>query len=244
MNPPENWEYPQKILVILAHPDDPDFFCGATIARWIAAGHHVSYCLLTCGDKGAQDFDINTEELCKLRKAEQTAAANILGIHKVTFLGYLDGYLQPDLKLRCDITRVIRQERPDIIVTCDPTALYIQDIRINHPDHRAAGQAVLDAVFPASGNPLYFIELLREEGLEPHSVREVWISLTQNPNLILDVTEFWDTKIQALKQHASQIGDIARMEARMRSRHTQDSTLENPRYEERFRRIIFEAPKQ
>jgi len=243
VNEPENWEVPQTILVILAHPDDPEFFCGATIARWTSAGHHVSYCLLTCGDKGVQDYSSNFEDLCILRQGEQQAAADILGVKQVRFLGYLDGYLQPDLDLRCDITRVIRQERPDIIVTCDPTALYLRDTMINHPDHRAAGQAVLDAVFPASGNHLYFSELWKDQGLEPHSVREVWASLTLNPNVVLDVTDYWDIKIQALKQHASQVGDPQRLEARMRSRHSDDSTPDNPRYEEKFRRIVFEMRK-
>jgi LmbE family N-acetylglucosaminyl deacetylase len=240
---PENWETPKNILVILAHPDDPEFFCGATIARWTSAGHRVSYCLLTCGDKGAKDLNTSTEQLCRTRQAEQQAAADILGVEQVRFLGFKDGYLQPDLQLRLDITRVIRQKRPEIILTCDPTSLYMRDTMINHPDHRAAGQAVLDAVFPAAGNPLYFMELWRDEGLAPHSVEEVWVSLTLTPNLMIDVTEYWDIKIQALKQHASQIGDIKMMEERMRNRHTQDSTLENARYEEGFRRIIFEVRK-
>jgi LmbE family N-acetylglucosaminyl deacetylase len=240
---PENWETSKNILVILAHPDDPEFFCGATIARWTAAGHHVSYCLLTCGDKGANDLNTNTETLCKTRQAEQQAAANILSVQRVQFLGYKDGELQSDFQLRQDITRVIRQEKPDILLTCDPQALYLRDTMINHPDHRAAGQAVLDAVFPASGNPLYYIELWREEGLAPHSVQEVWVSLTSTPNLLLDITDYWDIKIQALKQHASQIGNAQSLEKRMRNRHTEDSTPENPRYEEGFRRIVFKMRK-
>jgi LmbE family N-acetylglucosaminyl deacetylase len=240
---PENWESTKNILVILAHPDDPEFFCGATVARWTSAGHQVSYCLLTCGDKGANDVNTNIEQLCRIRQAEQKAAAHIIGVQRVIFLGYKDGDLHPDLQLRRDITRVIRQERPDIILTCDPTALYMRDTMINHPDHRATGQAVLDAVFPASGNPLYYIELWRDEGLEPHSVEEVWVSLTLTPNLVIDVTEYWDIKIQALKQHASQIGNVQSLEERMRNRHTQDSIPENPRYEEGFRRIVFEMRK-
>ncbi|MFU8771698.1 MAG: PIG-L deacetylase family protein [Anaerolineales bacterium] len=243
MNTPENWESSKKILVILAHPDDPEFFCGATIAHWTSDGHQVSYCLLTCGDKGASDINTNIVELCKTRQKEQHAAASILGVHKVQFLGYKDGCLQPDMQLRRDITRIIRQEKPEILLTCDPTTLYIRDTRINHPDHRAAGQAVLDAVFPASGNPLYFIELWREESLAPHSVQEVWASLTTNPNVVLDVTAYWDIKIQALMQHTSQIDDLELLNERMRRRHTQDSTFENPRYEEGFKRIIFEHPK-
>jgi len=233
------WEGSQRILVILAHPDDPEFFCGATIARWTATGHQVSYWLLTCGDKGAQDASTNPDELCSQRYAEQRNAAAILGVKQVNFLGYPDGYLVPDLKLRKEITRLIRHERPDILVTCDPQMLFSGDSRINHPDHRAAGQAVIDAVFPAAGNPLYFPELLQEEGLQPHSVREVWAALTAQPNICLDVTDLWETKIRALFEHKSQIGDPQALEERMRKRHTPDTTLENPLYEEHFRRIVF-----
>ena len=117
--------------------------------------------------------------------------------------------------------------------------LYIWDSYINHPDHRAAGQATLDAVFPAARDHLNFIELWRDEGLEPHAVCEVWVSLTLEPNVTLDVTEFWDKKIHAIKMHQSQIDDPDSLEKRMRERHTSDSTLEEPRYEEGFRRIIF-----
>jgi LmbE family N-acetylglucosaminyl deacetylase len=234
-----DWESPQSILVVLAHPDDPEFFCGATIARWTAAGHQVSYWLLTCGDKGAQDPDTDPNELCSQRYTEQRAAAAILGVERVNFLGYPDGYLFPDLKLRGEITRIIRLERPDILVTCDPQMLYFGEARLNHPDHRAAGQAVLDAVFPAAGNPLYFPELLHEQGLQPHTVREVWVSLAAQPNVHIDVTDLWETKIRALYEHQSQIGDPQALAERMRKRHTPDSTLENPRYVESFRRIVF-----
>jgi LmbE family N-acetylglucosaminyl deacetylase len=236
---PEGWENKQDILVILAHPDDPEFFCGGSIARWTTNGHHVSYCLLTCGDKGTKDRNISSEELCSIRHREQLNAANILGVKKVKFLDYPDGYLLPNLELRKDITRVIREECPDILVTCDPQTLYIQDSYINHPDHRAAGQAVLDAVFPAARDHLNFIELWRDEGLEPHIVREVWTSLTLEPNTMIDVTRFWDTKIRAIKEHKSQISDVEALENRLRDRHTKDSKLDNPRYEEGFRRIVF-----
>jgi len=236
--PSDAWETPQNILVILAHPDDPEFFCGASVARWVASGHEVRYCLLTCGDKGSQDRDVQVGELCSLRQAEQKAAAKILGVENVRFLDHPDGYLVADLALRRDITRVIRQERPDIIVTCDPTTLYIGDNRLNHPDHRAAGQATLDSVYPAARDHLNFIELWRDEKLEPHKVREVWVAGSLNPNIRLDVTETWDIKIQALYEHRSQIGDPKQLEERMRSRHSLDSTPENPRYEESYLRLI------
>ncbi|HLA98445.1 MAG TPA: PIG-L deacetylase family protein [Anaerolineales bacterium] len=232
------WETPQNILVILAHPDDPEFFCGASVARWTACGHVVSYCLLTCGDKGSQDRSVESEELCQLRQREQQAAAKILGVERVCFLNHPDGYLVPDLALRRDITRVIRQERPDVLVTCDPTTLYIGENRLNHPDHRAAGQATLDAVYPAARDHLNFIELWRDEKLEPHKVREVWVAGALNPNIALDVTATWEIKLRALREHRSQIGDPQQFEERMRSRHTSDSTPENPRYEEKFLRLI------
>jgi len=237
-NRPDAWATPQAVLVILAHPDDPEFFCGATIARWTAAGHRVVYCLLTCGDKGTKDLALSGDRLCCIRQDEQRAAAARLGVTDVRFLGYPDGYLVPDLKLRRDITRVIRQVRPDVLVTCDPTTLFYSDTRINHPDHRAAGQAVLDAVFPAAQDHLYFIELLRDENLEPHHVREVWISGTLAPNVTLDVSDSWETKIYALYEHKSQISDPEALAQRMRERRASDSTPDAPRYEEKYRRIV------
>jgi LmbE family N-acetylglucosaminyl deacetylase len=235
----QGWETSQHILVMLAHPDDPEFFCGASIALWTSAGHQVAYWLLTCGDKGAQDPQTSPEELCSKRYDEQVNAAAKLGVSQVNILGFPDGYLVPNLDLRRDIARIIRKERPDILVTCDPLMLYAGDSRINHPDHRAAGQAVLDAVFPAAGNPLYFPELLQEEGLQPFTPKEVWVSIPSQPNLSLDVTHLWELKIKALCEHKSQIGEKETFIERMRSRHTQDSTRESPRYEEHFRRIVF-----
>jgi LmbE family N-acetylglucosaminyl deacetylase len=235
---PESWDEPKRILVVLAHPDDPEFFCGATIAHWTATGHDVRYCLLTCGDKGTQDRSLDSEALCALRQKEQRAAAAVLGVSQLRFLGYPDGYLVPDLNLRRDITRVIRQERPDVVVTCDPTTLFVGNDRLNHPDHRAAGQATLDAVYPAVRDHLNFIELWRDEKLEPHLVNEIWVAGTQAPNLILEVTPFWPIKIRSLYEHASQIGDREKFTQRMLKRHTADTTLENPRYEEKFRRIL------
>ncbi len=234
----DKWKISQRILVVLAHPDDPEFFCGATIARWTKVGHTVEYCLLTCGDKGTKDREINSKELCCIRQDEQRAAAAVLGVEKIRFLNYDDGYLVPSLDLRRDITRIIRQVRPDILVTCDPTTLYVGGNRLNHPDHRAAGQAALDAVFPAARDHLNFVELWRDENLEPHIVREVWVCGTLQPNITIDVTDTWDIKIQALYEHKSQIGDPGLLAERMRNRRTLDSTLESPRYEESFRRLV------
>ena len=236
----ETWETPQKILVILAHPDDPEFFCGATLALWARAGHHITYQLLTCGDKGFNDStpaDMTTDALCAIRHEEQLAAAKVIGAEAVHFMDCPDGYLVPDLATRREIVRVIRRFKPDILVTCDPQTLFAA-YGVNHPDHRAAGQVVLDAVYPAAGSPVFFPELL-QEGYEPHMPKEVWCSLTLQPNMMVDVTPVWEIKMEALLQHATQIGDIEQFKTRMKSRHTEDSTDDNPRYEERFRRIIY-----
>jgi LmbE family N-acetylglucosaminyl deacetylase len=194
--------------------------------------------LLTCGNKGTKDRSLASDELCCIRQEEQNAAASVLGVDHVRFLNYEDGYLQPDLTLRRDITRVIRQERPHVLVTCDPTTLYYGDSYLNHPDHRAAGQAALDAVFPAARDHLYFVELWREENLDPHVVREIWVCGSLEPNVTLDVTEHWETKIRALYEHRSQIGDRAKLTERLHNRRTSDSSPEKPRYEEKFRRLV------
>jgi len=236
----DTWDSPQNILVILAHPDDPEFFCGATLAKWARTGHHITYQLLTCGDKGFHDStpaDMTPEALCALRHEEQHAAAKIIGAEAVHIMNNPDGYLVPDLELRRKVTRAIRNFKPDILVTCDPQNLFAA-YGINHPDHRAAGQVVLDAVFPAAGNKEYFPELI-VEGYEPHMPKEVWCSLTQEPDTIIDVTETWTIKLEALLSHKSQISDVEKFKERMISRHTKDSTDETPRYEEKFRRIVY-----
>jgi LmbE family N-acetylglucosaminyl deacetylase len=234
------WEPPQKILVILAHPDDPEFFCGGTLAHWARAGHEIAYVLLTCGDKGfnpATHADMTPEMLCGIRSGEQQSAAKVIGVKSVHFLGRADGYLIPDLDLRRDVVRVIRQHKPDILVTCDPQTLFAT-YGINHPDHRAAGQVVLDAVFPAAGNLTFFPELI-DEGYPPHMPKEVWCSLTNQPNTTIDVTDMWDIKLNAILEHKSQVQDPAQLIERLKARRTEDSTDENPRYEEKFRVVKY-----
>jgi LmbE family N-acetylglucosaminyl deacetylase len=234
---PEDWNTTRKILVILAHPDDPEFFCGGTLARWIDAGHEVSYLLLTRGDKGSEDPLISPQELMMIRMEEQKSAGSVIGVQEITFLEYPDGFIVPDLEMRKQIVRHIRRYKPDIIVTSDPNNLYIRGMYINHPDHRAAGLVTIDAVFPAAGNLFYFPELLKE-GLQPHSPAEVWVSLTQEPTVTIDVTSFWSMKVKALLQHKSQVGDPDDFKIKMAERRTQDSTETNPRFEEGFRRLF------
>ncbi len=234
----EGWDHPKSILVILAHPDDPEFFVGGSIARWVKMGHTVQYCLFTRGDKGVNGQIVDPAALAKQREVEQREAAAVLGVHTVEFMNYEDGYLVADLNARRETVRILRRIKPDIVVTCDPTNYFYRENRINHPDHRAAGLIVTDAVFPACGNPLFFPEL-RAEGLEAHSVEELWFSLPIPANFRLDVTATWDLKYQALLKHKSQIESPENLYKNLISRHTPDSTDENPRFEEHFRRIIF-----
>ena len=234
------WDAPQNILVILAHPDDPEFFCGGTLARWARAGHHITYQLLTCGDKGFNDLtpaDMTTDALCAIRHEEQLAAAKVIGVEAVHFMDCPDGYLVPDINLRREIVRVIRKFKPDILVTCDPQTLFAT-YGINHPDHRAAGQVTLDAVFPAAGNSAFFPELVKE-GFPPHMPNEVWCSLTMQPTTVMDITEVWPVKLEALLQHKTQVGDIDKFKERMKTRRTENSTEENPKFEEKFRVVKY-----
>jgi len=234
----ESWFSPQSILVILAHPDDPEFFCGGSIALWTSQGHTVDYCLFTRGDKGVNGKLVDPAELAQTREVEQRAAADVLGVRSIEFLDYADGYLVPDLNARRDIVQVLRRKKPDIVVTCDPTNMFYRENRINHPDHRAAGQIVADAVFPACGNPLFFPELLAE-GFESHEVKELWFSLPVPANWTIDVTATWALKYKALLNHRSQIQDPDTLYKNLLSRRVPSSSDEEPRFEEYFRRIVF-----
>jgi len=235
---PENWQSTKRILVILAHPDDPDFFCGATLSRWCKQGHDVHYCLLTKGQRGGQDPTIDPIILGEQRVIEQEAAAKALGVKTVEFLYYLDGEVVADLETRKAVTRVIRKWQPQILVSCDPLNIFPFDSRINHPDHRAAGQVVVDAAFPAAGSPMYYPEMILNEELQSCSVEEVWLSLTSNGNMHLDVTDYFDDRLRALHCHRSQINqDFGEFDANMRKRISVDPETGKSIYLEHFRRI-------
>ena len=165
----------QRALVIAAHPDDIDFTAAGTIALWTDAGIEVIYCLVTDGDAGGFDEGLPRSEMAPMRRKEQTAAAAVVGVHDLRFLGYPDGRVEPTLGLRKDLARVIRQVRPDRLVCPSPERNYVR-VAGNHPDHRAVGSAALDAVYPDARNPFAWPELLADEALEPWTVREVWIS--------------------------------------------------------------------
>jgi LmbE family N-acetylglucosaminyl deacetylase len=175
--------------------------------------------------------------LVGIRRAEQEAAARILGVDEVVYMGYEDGTLEPALDLRRDLAREIRRYRPDIVVCPDPTVRYYGDGYLNHPDHRAAGDAALDAVFPSARTRYIFPELLAD-GLEPHKVREVYIRGSLSPNFWVDVSGTIELKIAALKKHESQVGRLQGWEERVRGRARDEATGQDMAYAESFRRII------
>jgi LmbE family N-acetylglucosaminyl deacetylase len=196
---------PLRILGVFAHPDDAEFTCGGAAAVWADAGAPITYVIVTNGAAGSTDPAQDLDELIKTREAEQRAACETLGVKNLIFLGYADGTLQPTIELRRELTRIIRQLKPDRVVTGDPTAVFYGTDYINHPDHRAAAEATIYAVFPSAVTRPIFPELLAE-GYEPHQVKEVYISgdIT-SANVFVDISTAIDRKIEALRCHKSQL---------------------------------------
>lgn len=236
----EIYVYDEKLtraLVVVAHPDDVDFGSAGTVATLTSAGVDVAYCIVTSGDAGGDGSTHTKEERAEIREAEQTAAAKEVGVSTLSFLRWPDGQVEPSLLLRREIARAIRSHRPDLVITQSPERNY-ERIYASHPDHLATGEATLRAVYPDARNPHAFPELVRE-GFEPHSVNEVWIS-SANPNLVVDITDNFDRKVAALRQHVSQIGDGEGLETRLREwtrKTAKDADLGKGRLAEAYRRI-------
>ncbi len=226
----------ERAMVIMAHPDDAEFTVAGTVARWAQEGKTVIYVLCTDGSRGSNDPQMELERMVAIRKAEQEAAARVLGVEEVVYLGYEDGTLEPTLALRRDLTRVIRRYRPDIVVCSDPTVRY-HDGYLNHPDHRAAGDAALDAVFPSASTRYIFPELLAE-GLEPHTVREVLLRGAPSRNFWVDISDTIELKIAALKKHESQVSHIQDLEEGIRAWAREEAKGQDMTYAESFKRII------
>lgn len=226
----------RRTMVVVAHADDAEFGCSGTVAKWCREGMEVVYVIVTDGSKGAADREIKPEQLVEIRRQEQIAAGKILGLKEVVFLGHPDGYLQPTLDLRRDITREVRRHQPDILITTNPTRTLTRTNYIGHPDHFAAGEAALSAVFPSARDHLTFPELL-EEGLEPHKVREVLIMGHDQPDKWIDVTDTIEIAIQALKAHVTQVGD-REVEERMREWRKQTGKDHGMEYAEAFKHFI------
>jgi len=203
-----------RVLVIVAHPDDVDFGAAGTVAVWTEAGIEVTYCLVTSGDAGGSDRSVSRADMVKLRQVEQTAAAKQVGVSELVWLGYPDGQVEATLELRRDLARVIRTVRPGRVLLPSPERNYTR-IGGSHPDHRAVGSAALDAVYPDSRNPFAFPELLDDEQLEPWTVPQVWIPIGPDVNHYVDITATFARKIAALTSHASQISDPAQLADRL-----------------------------
>ena len=205
----------ERVLVVVAHPDDVDFGAAGTIATFTEAGLHVSYCIVTDGDAGGFDPDVPRSAIGGIRQAEQRAAAKAVGVEDVVFLGYPDGALVVSLDLRRDISRVIRQKRPHRILVQSPERNWDR-IYASHPDHLAAGEAALCAVYPDARNPFTHLELA-EEGHEAWTVGEVWVmSSGTGANRYIDVTDVFDRKIEALRAHESQTAHMVDLEGMLR----------------------------
>jgi LmbE family N-acetylglucosaminyl deacetylase len=196
---------PKRVLGVAAHSDDLEYIAGGSMAKWAAEGAEVYILILTAGEKGTNDAETSPEQLRLIRRQEQQAAADILGIKKVFFAEYGDGTLEANLNVKRDITRIIRTVRPDTVITWDPAMAYCVARRfINHPDHIAAGQATLAAVFPLCRDPLSFPELLQEEKLAPCNVNTVLLFNFETTNCFVDITNTLSTKISARDAHKSQ----------------------------------------
>lgn len=232
-------DVPERVLVVVAHPDDVDFGSGGTVATWTSKGCYVCYCIVTDGAAGSQDPTIGLPRLVEVRKDEQRAAAATVGVKDVTFLGYPDGRLVPSLEVRRDIVREIRRMRPDRVVCQSPERNYDR-IRSSHPDHLAAGEATLCAVYPDARNPYAYPELLEQEALEPFEVPEVWMMAAPLADRYVDITEHIEEKISALLCHRSQISEPGRLGEMIRSlamSNAESVGLEKGRLAEVFRAI-------
>jgi LmbE family N-acetylglucosaminyl deacetylase len=206
-----------RVLVVTAHPDDVDFGAAGTVATWTAAGIEVAYCICTSGDAGGYDATPR-DAMAPLREAEQRAAAKEVGVSDVRFLGYPDGRLTPSLELRRDISREIRRVRPQRVLMPSPE-IWWRRLPASHPDHRAAGEAALAAVYPDARNPFAHPELLTDEGLEAWSVREVWLMAAPDERIdhAVDITDTVGRKVAALRAHVSQTAHMTDLDQRIRS---------------------------
>jgi LmbE family N-acetylglucosaminyl deacetylase len=229
----------ERALVIAAHPDDIDFGSAGTVATWTAEGTEVTYCLCTNGDAGGFDPAVPREQIAGIRQEEQRAAAKELGAGEVVFLGYPDGQLVASFDLRRDISRVIRQVRPERVLIQSPEIVWDR-LPASHPDHRAAGEAALAAVYPDARNPFTHMSLLEQEGLEPWTVHDLWVMGGPTPNHWVDITDVFDRKVAALRQHHSQTSHMDDLEELLRGWATNQASaagLPDGHLAEPFRRV-------
>jgi LmbE family N-acetylglucosaminyl deacetylase len=213
----ESFSIPQRVMVVAAHPDDAEGGCGGTVAKWVRQGVEAYFLIATNGDKGDDEAKTTPEELATIRATESRAAAAILGVQELVILPRRDGELVYSIELRGDVVRYLRRWKPDLVLTHDPRVLVGARGGINHADHRAIGEATLDAVYPFARGRHQYPEQIAE-GLQPHTVRDVFLWGANPPDHWEDVTEFVDRKIEALQQHHSQFPDPDRVALRTRER--------------------------
>lgn len=227
---------PNIAMSIHAHPDDQEFSVGGTLAKWAKAGCEVISVVITSGDSGSNDPAKGADykpELARLREAEQLAANKALGVTQTVFLRYPDGELEPTIGLRKELTKLIRQYKPDVVLAGNPEAWFYGNEYVNHPDHRAAAQAACEAVFPSAGSRLIFADLL-EAGYEPHNVKRLYVHGVENPDTWVDITETIDVKVKALQQHVSQI-PVDEVDKWMRDWAREDAKDKDFEYAESYR---------
>lgn len=229
----------ERALVIAAHPDDVDFGAAGTVATWAAEGTQVTYCLCTNGDAGGFDPAVPRDQIAGIRQEEQRAAAKEVGANDVVFLGYPDGQLAATFELRRDLSRVIRQVRPDRVLIQSPEISWDR-LPASHPDHRAAGEAALAAVYPDARNPFTHTSLLEDEGLDAWTVHDLWVMGGPTPNHWVDITDVFDKKVAALRHHASQTSHMDDLEGLLHGWATNQAGaagLPDGRLAEPFRRV-------
>ena len=233
---------PKRAMSIHAHPDDQEFTVAGTLARWTKAGCEIISVVITSGDAGSNNPKHGSDyrpTLARIREREQKAANRLLAVKETIFLGYPDGELEPTLALRKELTRLIRKYKPDTVVIGDPQGVFYGNGYINHPDHRAAAQAALYAVFPSSETRLIFTDLLAE-GYEPHKVKRVYVHGSEKPDTWVDISETLNIKIRALKKHASQLGDWDPSKM-MREWAAEDGKEKGMKYAEAYKVMIMET---
>jgi LmbE family N-acetylglucosaminyl deacetylase len=234
--PDDKLPTPDRVLVVAAHPDDIEFGAAGTVARWVTEGAAVRYLIVTRGDKGSDDPEADIPALIRLREAEQRAAAAELGVEGVDFLDEPDGQVEPSLALRERITHAIRSFRPEVVMTHDPTVLFVNNEWVNHPDHRAVGQVTVDAVFPTARDPLNFRQHL-DDGLEAWKVAELYLWSTNEANQLVDIGATIERKVASLAHHASQFRHFEDVARWVRRRSEELGERAGYRAAEGFRRV-------
>lgn len=231
---------PERVLVVVAHPDDIDFGTAGTVAQLTTAGAHVAYCLVTSGEAGDDDMTVSSAELAAMREAEQTAAGAVVGVTDIYWLHHPDGAVQCDFDLRRDIARVIRIEKPDVVIGQSPFR-NLDSTYGSHPDHLEAAEATMRAVYPDARNPRAFTTELLDEGYLPHAVPKMWIGQQADANLFIDTTDVFEKKLEALRKHMSQVAkrdeefDLSKLMREWGERIAKQGGMEDGRLAEGYR---------